>query len=242
MKKTLNKTFLSVACASLSLFGAVSIANAGTASSSEIGVDLAVTAPACSVWNGSSPTAGAGTSATTSATVLLPAVSSSSMTNVQYLSWNGITTAATAGGNWVTSANFNQTATIQCSVANTTITSFVIQPGAGALIATSFGSGNQYMIDAGTTPVKAASGNLVLNFEQVQVNGSNAPATYASPTNGTITPYTTAFSTGALQSDSYSYATVTWRPALNVNLTTAAMGTPLAGTDFHGYAQIVANY
>lgn len=181
MKRTLDKNLIAVVCASVGVFGSVGVAQAGSATSSEIGIDLSVTAPTCSVWNGpSAPSSGAGTASTVSAPVLLPTVSSAAMPVNTYLSFNGITAASVSGAaaGWVTSATLNQTATIQCSVANTSITNFLVQPGSGAA-AVSGTTDTQYLVDTTSpTPVKAANGNLQMIFEQVQVNGSSAAFAY----------------------------------------------------------------
>lgn len=184
---------------------------------------LGVNAPTCTVANDN-------------AAINLPAATSAAMTTAQYFSANAISTASVAGASRVTSAALNQNATISCNLANVTIQSFVVQPSASSsVVAGSLAM--QYLVDAtASTPVKAGAGNFSLGAEQVSVNGTAAAASYGV---GTVVPYATAFTTGALNAGT-STAAVVWRPFFSAG-NTSAIGSPVGGS-FNGSYDIVVNY
>jgi hypothetical protein len=187
-------------------------------------VSMPVNSPTCTV-------------ATSNSTVALPTAGSANQTLGNYFSTNGLTTAAQEGGLWFTSATLNQTATITCSTASTPILSFTVEPAGGASLFAGYGA-QMYMVDSATTPNKAGGGFLALGYEQVSVNGTAAPQPYETIGSGSISLYTTTFTTSAVPSGT---ATVVWRPALQNNSSTAAMGTPTGGS-YNSPGQIVVNY
>jgi hypothetical protein len=198
-------------------------ARAATASGT-FTVSMPVNSPVCTV-------------STNNATVALPTAGSPNQTLGNYFSTNSITTASQYGGTWVTSAALNQTATISCTTASTPILNFVVQPATGAVV-TAAGPAVVYLVDTATTPLKAGAGNMYLLYEQVSINGTAAPFSYANTTNNAVAPYTTTFTTAAVANGT---ATVVWRPALYSASATTAMGTP-AGGSFTSPGQIVINY
>ncbi len=219
LKINLNPPTKLFAVASL-VAGAMVGAQAATATSSTIPVQLTVNAPTCSISNSSG------------AVYTLPGVSTMNTTWSAYLTANSINAAGTNGGTWVTSSSLNQTATISCDTANTIITSFLVQPGSSASLS---GVGVQYLVDSASG--MAANGDAQMVFEQVAVNGTPAAQVYT--TGGALVPYATPFLTGALSAGT-STATVVWRPEF-ISGSATPVGNPTGGI-YKGYAQIVANY
>lgn len=245
--KTLNKRIIaSAACAIIGVMGVTDAAQAAftsQATSANIGIDLPVTAPVCSVWTGtaaSSSTTTSGVISTVSPAITLPSVSSPSTTVGQYFGLNGISTLAyNLTSNWYTSAALNQTATIQCDTANTIISSFVVQPDSSKAALVPSTTNTQYLIPAPGSTTYAAGGVLQMIFEQYAVNGTTAQYSYWGGSGNSSQAYSTGFSTGALSSGK-SYATVVWRPVMSNNSSTnsAVIGSPPTGTAWYAYAQL----
>lgn len=231
MKELKMSTMFGAACVVGGLC-ATGVAHAAAANSSVL-ITMPVASPTCTVTNSNS----AGTTR-----IALPSASGQTLGATAYVTAQ-FPTAAVVGGTWMTStaASFQQTATVSCSVQNTAILSFVVQPGPSASTLSS-ATGQQYLIDSTTpTPAKAAGGNLIMGFEQVSVNGSAAAYSYQTSSGGVIQPYTTAFGTTTAGSGSNYIATVVWRPVVNASNSTTAIGNPTGGK-FSGTAQIVANF
>ncbi|WP_186053795.1 hypothetical protein [Burkholderia gladioli] len=230
MKKLNMRVVAAATCAAASLLGGAGVAHAASASSSFL-ISMPVSNPTCTVTNSNS----GGT-----ARIALPSASSQTLGATAYVTAQ-YPTAAVLGGTWYTSssASYQQTATVACSVQNTAILSFAVQPGPSASVV-SGKTGQQYLIDTTSpTPVKAASGNILMGFEQVSVNGTSALYSYQT-TAGVIQPYTTAFGTNTVSGSDYA-ATVVWRPTVSAGGSTVAIGNPTGGK-FSGTAQIVANF
>ena len=216
---TFKAAFITVFVATAEAHAASAVAN--------VPIILAVVAPVCTVSNNA-------------ASVILPPASSTAMTQDQWLTANGITTTAVVNSAWKTSASLNQTATISCNSPAATISSVLVQPGAGASLV-STNTATQFLVDAAVPPFKAAGGNLIMAFEQVSINGASAIHSYQTNANPSVPQsYSIPFNTVSAGASS-STATVVWRPTLSNENRPTALGTPSGGS-FMGSAQIVINY
>jgi hypothetical protein len=112
----------------------------------------------------------------------------------------------------------------------------VVEPAAGAILNSSFAA-EALLVDSASTPNKAAAGNLIMNYEQISVNGAAPPAAYEA-SGGAIQPYATTFTTSAVTNGT---ATVVWRPTFFDLSSTTALGTPSGGS-YNSPGQIVVNY
>lgn len=220
--------------AATSIFVASISAQAVTINSAPIPISLAVASPICTVKN-------------TAAAITLPAASVG-QTIGSYQALN-LTTAPASSPNSTdtfTSNLLNQTATISCDTANTSISSFVVQPASTAFTGSPTAVSYQYLVDASVPPVKAgggAGGYFNFQAEQISINGSPAPFVYTAPNTSAITPYTNPFTTGALTgSPAASIATVVWRPIFYTGVNTQNKFTAPVGGSYNGSFQIVVIY
>ena len=231
MKKILLTPGLLTAIAA---FSAPTLVLAATATSPAVIVSLPVNSPTCTVSNSGS-------------TITLPAASVG-QTVAAYQALNLTTPPASipTSTDTFTSTSLNQTATISCNSANTSIASFVVQPGPGAVTAVAPALAVQYLVDATTpTPVKLAGGTTFASVaEQVSVNGTAAPLNYGAANTNAINPYTNPFATGALNtaSPAVSTATVVWRPLFNTGVNNQTKIIAATGGSYNGSFQILVNY
>lgn len=219
--------YSAITCAIIAMASFAGAANAAVATNN-VPMTMAVSGvPTCTVAN-------------SNASIVL-ASATMAQTVQNYLTNNSITTPAIAG-NVFTSAALNQTATISCSNANTSITSILVQPGTNAKIAGAF-TGYQLLVDQAATPTVAggvsSNSGFLWSSDLVSVNGTSTPASFVTSSN-LVQPYTTSFTTGAL-SGSTSTATFVWRPTAYAGTPTAVIGNPTGGS-FSGSYQIVVNY
>lgn len=231
MNRQFKMKYFAVIAATLVSAGTAMTVNAATATAT-VQFVLGVTAPTCTV-------------SSSAATVVLPVATSASMTQTQWRIANGITTASANGlTKRYTSSSLNQTATVGCNASAASILGFSVQPGPGASLYPGV-AGLQYLIDeTPSTAVKAADGNLAMEFEQVSINGAAAPFGYANAS--TVATYSTPFNTtNPVETTNpigfSSTAIVVWRPVFYDSGTATALGNPTGGS-YKGSAQIVVNY
>lgn len=220
--------------AATSIFVVSISAQAVTINSAPIPISLAVASPTCTVKN-------------TAAAITLPAASvGQTVGSYQALYLTTPPVATPNSTDNFTSTALNQTVVISCDTANTTISSFVIQPGPGAFTGSPTPVSIQYLVDASVPPVKAGGGagnHMIVQAEQISINGTPANVTYSAAGSYTLTPYTTTFTTGALTgSPATSVANVVWRPLFYTGVNSQNKFTAPVGGSYNGSFQIVVIY
>lgn len=235
MKNALVMTSLTTAL--MALF-APTVTQAIPVTSSPITISLSVTSPTCSVLNNNPSIA------------LPPATVGQTVGNYQALNLPNLAATSQTPGFGTTfmrsSATLKQTATISCTSANTPIQSIVIKPGPGAK---TIGTADsiQYLVDSSVPPAMAAGGVgglMSVVAEQLSINGAAAPFAYTATNTGLITPYTTVFNTGPLNTapTPVSVATVDWQPIIGATAGSTTPFTAATGGSFNGSFQIQINY
>lgn len=217
----------------IAAFSTPTLVLAATATSPVVTLSVPVNSPTCTVSNSSS-------------TMTMPAASvGQTVTAYQALNLPNTPASDPTATGVFTSNSLNQTATISCNSANTAIASFVVQPGPSAVTATAPGVAVQFLVDATTpTPVRLAAGSFAVVAEQVSVNGTAAPQSYGALSTYAINPYSTPFSTGALNTASppVSTATVVWRPIVITGVNNQVKIAAATGGLYNGSFQIIVNY
>ncbi|MDQ0012192.1 hypothetical protein J2W23_000556 [Variovorax boronicumulans] len=187
-------------------------------SDASFAVKMSVNAPQCTVK-------------TSSADIKLPTSTSPEQTAGAYLLAAGFDTVNKSPISlFFASKNFDQTATITCSTPATPIRSFLVHPTMAPSATRTPGA--VFLVDSKGN--KAANGTMYMTFEQLKVNGVDAPHSF----NREVPYKAESFLT---ENKNDGVATVVWRPVMWFEKEKEPLGTPEGGR-YAVSGQIVVDY